>query len=278
MRGFTLIELLVVVTIIVVLLALLTPALDQAITQAEKAQCLSNVRNTGQACLQYAFDNRKTLPVYTMSGARNADGSMSDGCSSYDMRGPWGGLFALTGAKFPRGIGLLVSSGFLPSGPQLGNIAHCPTMDNMASPFPGHCMDRANPYGFGASFWNENSNHRIINGYNYRAPSYYNADKGHIRINRASGMFVVYVDTPDVRFRGRGGQYVHPDGYSRALGDGSASFLLDPDNIIEEMARAIAPSGDAHEGDMSGINHGPVSVLEEQVYDLMGRGSVVEDD
>ena len=37
--AFTLIELLVVVTIIVVLLAMLTPALDKAIYQAELAVC-----------------------------------------------------------------------------------------------------------------------------------------------------------------------------------------------------------------------------------------------
>jgi prepilin-type N-terminal cleavage/methylation domain-containing protein len=38
-RGFTLVELLLVVTIIVVLLALLTPALDKAIYEAELAAC-----------------------------------------------------------------------------------------------------------------------------------------------------------------------------------------------------------------------------------------------
>src|SRR5438876_557647 len=45
--AFTLIELLVVVTIIVVLLALLTPALDRAIYQAELTVCAANQHTVG---------------------------------------------------------------------------------------------------------------------------------------------------------------------------------------------------------------------------------------
>jgi prepilin-type N-terminal cleavage/methylation domain-containing protein len=59
-RGFTLIELLVVVTIIVVLLALLTPALDQAIYQAELAVCGGNLKGLGTSMIQYAAGNRRS--------------------------------------------------------------------------------------------------------------------------------------------------------------------------------------------------------------------------
>ena len=61
-RGFTLIELLVVVTIIVVLLALLTPALDQAIYQAELAVCGTNLKNIGLGMQNYALQHRRSYP------------------------------------------------------------------------------------------------------------------------------------------------------------------------------------------------------------------------
>jgi prepilin-type N-terminal cleavage/methylation domain-containing protein len=60
--AFTLIELLVVVTIIVVLLALLTPALDKAIYQAELATDGAQMRGIGQACLAYAMEYNRTYP------------------------------------------------------------------------------------------------------------------------------------------------------------------------------------------------------------------------
>jgi prepilin-type N-terminal cleavage/methylation domain-containing protein len=60
--AFTLIELLVVVTIIVVLLALLTPALDKAIYQAELAVCGAHLRTIATGATQYAFASRKHYP------------------------------------------------------------------------------------------------------------------------------------------------------------------------------------------------------------------------
>lgn len=62
-RGFTLIELLVVVTIIVVLLALLTPALDKAIEQANIAVCGSHLKGIGQASVTYALENKKQFII-----------------------------------------------------------------------------------------------------------------------------------------------------------------------------------------------------------------------
>ena len=275
-NAFSLVELLVVVTIIVILIALLVPATDKALEQAMKTQCLSNVRGTVAAAAHYAVENKRTLPVFTMTGERTPDGLAADGSSAYDMRGPWGGLFAVAGAKVPMGIGLLVPTGFLPS-TQLGKIAHCPMMDNSGSTFGGHCMDVAHPYGYGASWWVEDPTHRIVNGYNYRAPSYYNAGKGHIRLNDISGDLLLYVDTPDVRFRGREGRYVHTDGYSRAMGDGSASFLLDPHFLVEQRLLALhPPDGSGHEGHMAGIGSPWDASMEEEIYDYMSRGSVAQ--
>jgi prepilin-type N-terminal cleavage/methylation domain-containing protein len=60
--GFTLIELLVVITIIVVLLALLVPALDRAIYQAELATCGARQRAIANGSLLYAFDFKRQYP------------------------------------------------------------------------------------------------------------------------------------------------------------------------------------------------------------------------
>ena len=60
--AFTLIELLVVVTIIVVLLAMLTPALDKAIYQAELVVCASRLHATGTGSTVYAMDQRRRYP------------------------------------------------------------------------------------------------------------------------------------------------------------------------------------------------------------------------
>ena len=61
-RGFTLVELLVVITIIVILLALLTPALDKAISEAEMAVCASQTRNIAMGATSYAFDSKRYYP------------------------------------------------------------------------------------------------------------------------------------------------------------------------------------------------------------------------
>jgi prepilin-type N-terminal cleavage/methylation domain-containing protein len=60
--AFTLVELLVVIAIMVVLLALLTPALDQAIYEAELAVCGANLHGTGTGAAGYAVDHKRAYP------------------------------------------------------------------------------------------------------------------------------------------------------------------------------------------------------------------------
>src|SRR5690348_18504860 len=60
--AFTLIELLVVVGIIAVLISVLLPSLNRARKQAQAVNCLSNLRQFGNANQMFLNDNKQTMP------------------------------------------------------------------------------------------------------------------------------------------------------------------------------------------------------------------------
>ncbi|XAL97960.1 prepilin-type N-terminal cleavage/methylation domain-containing protein [Phycisphaeraceae bacterium D3-23] len=62
--GFTLIELLVVISIIALLIGILLPALGSARKTARNSQCLTNLRNHGQAGHSYFTDNKLNSPTF----------------------------------------------------------------------------------------------------------------------------------------------------------------------------------------------------------------------
>jgi len=67
-HGFTLIELLVVIAIIAILAAILFPVFAQARERARSTKCMNNLKQLATALIQYANDNRGSLPDARISG------------------------------------------------------------------------------------------------------------------------------------------------------------------------------------------------------------------
>src|SRR5262245_1987288 len=62
-RGFTLVELLVVIGIIAVMIALLLPSVARAREAANRAKCLSNLRQLHTLLTMYGQVNRERIPI-----------------------------------------------------------------------------------------------------------------------------------------------------------------------------------------------------------------------
>lgn len=99
--GFTLVELLVVITVIVVLLALLAPALDQAVYQAELAGCGARLHGIASGATTYASGSRRSYPYRPVLDPANAtlrrpslirDTNSSSADDRTSLRAAFGGL------------------------------------------------------------------------------------------------------------------------------------------------------------------------------------------
>lgn len=86
-RAFTIVELLVVITIITILLALLTPALDQAIYQSELAVCGAQMGAMGVGLNTYAADSRRFYPAHVRRFG-GIDSQYNLARNGWDMRVP----------------------------------------------------------------------------------------------------------------------------------------------------------------------------------------------
>lgn len=107
---FTLVELLVVISVIAILASLLLPALGKARERVLITSCISNQKQLNAGLAIYAGDNDAFLPS---SGASHKNDYTF-------MIGKLNG----TGAEAPQGLGLLFSTGTIPSGSV--DILFCP--------------------------------------------------------------------------------------------------------------------------------------------------------
>lgn len=113
-QGFTLVEMLVVIGIIAVLGAILFPVYSQARENGRKANCLSNLRQIGQAVRMYSEDSGGFLPIANSQPSVDGPPSIADVLSSYsrdsrifrcpsDKSGKW----QSEGTSYDYGFGLL---------------------------------------------------------------------------------------------------------------------------------------------------------------------------
>ena len=128
-KGFTLIELLVVIGIIALLASIAVPAFTGVQIKAAQTKALSNAKQIGLACKQYAVDNNGQYPSYTAASATTSSPQpVTDSNSAFDQLFP---AYLTTIQPF-----YLAKSGFTPAqlpDPSMQNISTNPPLPTKAN-------------------------------------------------------------------------------------------------------------------------------------------------
>lgn len=110
-RGFSLVELLVVIGIIAVLIGFLLPVVSRARESANRAACLSNMRQFGTAFLAYAQQSKGRIPIGYLDQMKQENYLLNynDTGSSFKT------FFCMTGVLYQANMLPSVSTYFCPS-------------------------------------------------------------------------------------------------------------------------------------------------------------------